>query len=342
MFYGVPFGKIQRLMAAVTPDVIGHYPLSSSLTLRLQALHRRYPLEALDVCERLVRQPLLYSEGGMGDVEAGEQLAAFMRFSVDYLARESHVNTHGSLVGLGPLASHLHAVEPGNFVLAALLRDGIIHDLCTPTDDETDDDMHVRLLHVLSHLFHRRPLHPCAFGDHRVTESYSNVVLDGLPYHLAESVRAHNARALSVITAYIRSAAKRLPRNATAALPISNVPFPVENGGDAVTGGLVDALLAEAVPFAARSPFAALSGGGDIFGSAEEISSSVVDGISFEPAAAPVTEPVRLHVNATAQVLNSFVLDYYKHGQRRVIIEANGLNASEFWNGVNDFGNTIR
>ena len=88
-------------------------------------------------------------------------------------------------------------------------------------------------------------------------------------------------------------------------------------------GGPTSALSPSTSPSAIRSPFAALSGWTDDFRSSRELIRSVRGGLYLDSTVIPVLEWVDR--SDAALPLNSYLLDFYRHGDLDLLIEENGI-----------------
>ncbi|KAH0607394.1 uncharacterized protein H6S33_002428 [Morchella sextelata] len=84
-------------------------------------------------------------------------------------------------------------------------------------------------------------------------------------------------------------------------------------------------------PTLARSSFVALSGADDKFTSISDLADSVRTGIFLESAAVPYLDTSEM------TPLNSYLLDFYRHGEIITLIRKNAVRRSDIWFMLNDF-----
>ena len=81
-----------------------------------------------------------------------------------------------------------------------------------------------------------------------------------------------------------------------------------------------------------RSSFVALSGHDDSFNSIHDLCSTVCDGVFLEENVIPYVD-----VSDKDLLLNSYLLDFFKHGDTTALVKANKIRKGEIWFKLNDF-----
>lgn len=226
-------------------------------------------------------------------------------------------------------------------ILAALLKSGYFHKLCADIDTKSDtvlQNLLQNLMLVLSHLFGRRV---CREVDdekeaEKIKRSASMVYLDPLPEAAAKVLRNHNKQTLEVFTTYVKTFAAQHVHEEDRYLPLTKTPVGASppNNPKAANGSAgpkvdhhTDIEFLPILPMPhARSPFVALSGHGDEFQTIEDLCSSTRDGVFLEAAVIPHLE---LHPDETRSPLNSYLLDFFKHGSLKPLEDANGIRKSD-------------
>ena len=154
VFQGISHGKICRLLSSRLPDLNGHFPITTTLVLRLFSLLQEsgespYAVRAIN---SLLSQARLYLDG-----EAFKhQVLHHLRFSIEYLRRQSLLSPRGTPINFAGLTSHLYFTENSSFALNALIKNGYFHELCAEVDSKESHVLRT-LMVVMSHLFGRRP-----------------------------------------------------------------------------------------------------------------------------------------------------------------------------------------
>lgn len=154
VFQGISHGKVCRLLSSRLPDLNGHFPVTTTLVLRLFSLLQEsgnspYAIRAIN---SLLSQPRLYLDGPAFK----DQVMHHLRFSIEYLRRQDLLSPQGTPINFAGLTSHLYFTENSSFALNALVKGGYFHELC---GDINTKESHVlrTLMVVMAHLFGRRP-----------------------------------------------------------------------------------------------------------------------------------------------------------------------------------------
>ena len=154
VFQNISHGKICRLLSSRLPDLNGHFPITTTLVLRLFSLlhdseDSQYAVKAIN---SLLSQPRLYLDGPAFK----DQVLHHLRFSIEYLRRQDLLSAQGAPINFAGLTSHLYFTENSSFALNALIKGEYFHELCS---DINTKESHVlrTLMVVMAHLFCRRP-----------------------------------------------------------------------------------------------------------------------------------------------------------------------------------------
>lgn len=154
VFQGLSRGKVCRLLSSRLPDLNGHFPVTTTLVLRLFSLLESsgdapYAVRAIN---SLLSQPRLYLDGPAFK----DQVLHHLRFSIEYLRRQDLLSPHGAPINFAGLTSHLYFTENSCFALNALIKGEYFHELCS---EVAEKESHVlrTLMVVMAHLFGRRP-----------------------------------------------------------------------------------------------------------------------------------------------------------------------------------------
>ncbi|KAL8779643.1 MAG: hypothetical protein Q9213_006834, partial [Squamulea squamosa] len=204
VFQNITTAKVCRLLSSRLPDMTGHFPVTTTLILRLFSLlhesgNTKY---AVDAINSLLSQPRLYLDGP----SFKDQVLHHLRFSIEYLRRHDLLSAEGVPLNFAGLTSHLYYTENSSFALNALLKEGYFHELCSEID--TAESRVLReLMIVMAHLFGRRP---CRHSDQEYIEnivkrSPSVVFLPHLPAQASQILQEHNNQTLQIFTTYVRT-----------------------------------------------------------------------------------------------------------------------------------------
>lgn len=275
-----------------------------------------------------------------------EEVAHFMRFSIDYLRRAGLLDAQGNPINLFGIASHLYYTEPGNLALVALSRHGVMHRICCQSDQFSAKR---ELLVVLCHLFGRRYL-PRVYGtieniQRLMKKSPSMVALPPLPRDARQVLGAHDSDILSTFTSYATAYASqyRASLGPDAALPLSGSNY-VSGVSRSGASPFIDKLVRSAIRPVGRSSFVANSGHGDHYDTVEELCWTSRDGLHLNQFAIPSMRNFTSSSNRQndGYMLNAYILDFYIHGQRAAIESANGIRDNDIWYLFDDFNLTLK
>ncbi|TGO55436.1 hypothetical protein BCON_0092g00190 [Botryotinia convoluta] len=332
VFQGISRERASRLLSSRLPELTGHFPITTTLVLRLFSLlndskNSPYAVRAIN---SLLSQPRLY----LGGQSFREQVLHHLRFSIEYLRRNALLGPGGEPVNFTSCVSHLYFTENSSFAFHALLNGKYFHKLCADIDTNSDEVLRTMVL-VLSHLFGRRVVREVDDPEEaeKIHRSPSNVYLDPMPEDAANILRGHNKSTLDVFSTYVKTFAEQHITEDEHALPFTQSPVGPNETSKTSGNTTLDFLPSLPSPHA-RSPFVALSGLGDSFTTIEDLCSSTREGVFLEAAVIPHLE---LHPDETRSPLNSYLLDFFKHGSLQPLEDANGIRRSDVWFVLNDF-----
>ncbi|OJD33892.1 dead deah box helicase [Diplodia corticola] len=339
VFHGVPVSKVRRLLSSSLPDLTGHFPITTTLVLRLcnllsESKHSAFAVRSINA---LLSQPRLCLGGDENHVTVLHHL----RFSLEYLRRQFLLDQSGNPLNFAGCVSNLYYTESSNFAFHALLRDGYFHRLCAgirQTPDSIERILSTVVL-VLSHIFGRRYNRQVdrEFVEEVAKRSPSSILLAPLPADAARILHAHNRDALDVFKTYVRTYVAQHVSEPDNILPLTGVKC---GGGDA--GSPTPA--PPAPQYTIRSPFVALSGHTDDedIATIAELCRTVRAGVFLEEAViphVPVQDSEEGSDEETLDLspLNAYLLDFFKHGDVTALAEANGIRRGDVWFVLQDF-----
>jgi superfamily II RNA helicase len=326
VFHGVSLSKIHKLISSRLPDLNGHFPITTTLVLRLFTLlhsSENSPF-AVRCVNALLSQPRLY----LGGEDAKMTVLHHLRFSIEYLRRQHLLDAQGVPLNFAGAVSHLYFTENSSFAFHALLKDGYFHELCAKVD--TNKEVVLReLMLTMAHLFGRQH---CRQADEEIVQdvvkkSPSIVFLPSMPEHAANVLRRHNKTTLDIFTAYVRTFVDQHIEELDNTLPLTEVTV----GGDS-------APKAQSRNVKARSAFVALSGFDDKFDSIHDLCSTSRSGVFLEEAVVP---HVGLYPEDSDLPLNAYLYDFFMHGDVNALITANKIRRGDVWFVLNDLSMTL-
>lgn len=326
IFQGISREKVCRLISSRLPDLTGHFPITTSLVLRLFTLlhesqNSKYAVSAIN---GLLSQPRLF----MGAPSFKDQTMHHLRFSIEYLRRQHLLAMNGAPLNFAGMVSHLYFTENSSFAFHALLKEGYFHELCAGVNKNEKVTLETLML-VMAHLFNRTYCRQAdaEYREKVVKPSSSIVFLPPLPKNASQILREHNKQTLDVYRTYVETFIDQHIQDDDCTLPFTGMKVGSSFSG---TGDLVLSLPRTKI----RSPFVALSGHGDKFETIHDLCSTTRDGVFLEEAVIP-------HVDVSPDdmdtPLNAYLLDFFKHGDVFTIERANGIRRSDIWFLLNDF-----
>ncbi|KAK4161068.1 hypothetical protein QBC43DRAFT_324415 [Cladorrhinum sp. PSN259] len=336
VFHDINTHRAFEIMSAKLPDLRGQFPTSVTLILRLFTL--LHGTNNSDFASKMVAALFSQNRLYLGGPEDQFSVVHHLRFSIDYLRRQNLLSEKGVPLNFAGLVGHLYYAENAVFAFHSLLREGYFHELCSQIDDETKQaEILVEMMLVLCHLFCRFPCHQ--YKDEKflrevVHRSPSLIILPDLPAKASDALERHNKQTLDIFRGYVSSYAQlHLADKPDNELPFSKIAVKPSAPED-FTG-----VLPSRAPTAIRSPFAALSGFTDEFGTIKELCDTVRSDIFLEESAIPY---IPIAPKETGGVpWNAYLYDFFKHGDVDTIVRDNGVRRGEVWYLLKDFSFTL-
>jgi hypothetical protein len=329
VFHGVSLSKIHKLISSRLPDLNGHFPITTTLVLRLFTLlnsSENSPF-AVRCVNALLSQPRLY----LGGEDAKMTVLHHLRFSIEYLRRQHLLDAQGVPLNFAGVVSHLYFTENSSFAFHALLKDGYFHELCAKIDTNKDQVLRELML-TMAHLFGRQH---CRQADEEyvqevVKKSPSIVFLPSMPEQAANVLRRHNKTTLDIFTAYVRTFVDQHVQEPDNTLPLTALTV----GGESPS----KSEHAKHRNVKARSAFVALSGYDDKFDSIHDLCTTSRSGVFLEEAVVP---HVGLYPEDSDLPLNAYLYDFFMHGDVDALITANKIRRGDVWFVLNDLSMTL-
>lgn len=330
VFYDFTPQRAKEIMSLRLSDLHGHFPISTSLVLRVATLLHETKRSAFSqMClQSLFTQTRMYLSGPEGK----DAIKHHLRFSIEYLRRHSLLAFNGAPIEFTGLVNHLYYTDSSVFAFHALLEAGYFHSLCAGVHQHEARVLETLVL-VLSHLFGRLYCHRYKDADWlaSITRHSSKVLLPQLPSEAASILQAHNTGTLFIFRQYVQT----YVRQHLAAQPDDTLPF--THHKVLSTGSLGGAASR---PVELRSPFSALSGFTDEFQSVRELCSTVRAGVFLEESSVPY---IALYpADTDGMPFNAYIYDFFRHGELQTIVKANGIRDSDVWYLLQDFSLVLR
>ncbi|KAG9121541.1 hypothetical protein FRC07_002452 [Ceratobasidium sp. 392] len=330
VFYNFPLDRIHRLMLSRIPPLTGNWPLTTTLCLRLFNLltgSGQAPA-AVSAIDSFMRLPRL----SVSSDQSREEVLHHMRFSIDFLQRSRLLSSTGQTTALFGIVGHSYYEEPGNLAFAALIRAGVLHQMCS-TFKTHQIDTEKNIICLVATLLARRPL-PYFASYKEVLEERrkkfpSIIKLPTLPNYVLKVLEDHNRETLRVFTAYATTfATQHLQERPDNILPLSRQ----EVGASAkdVDGGLGEILRRSRIKGrVACSSFVSNSGHNDALHSVADLCRSARSGLHLNGHSIP-------YFDYTLPV-NAYAYDFWQHESVRPLSEANGIRRGDVWFALQSF-----
>jgi ATP-dependent RNA helicase DDX60 len=328
VFQGVPYAKICRLISSRLPGLNGHFPVTTSLVLRLFILlhESKQAAYAVKAINSILSCPRIY----LGGAEMKDTVLHHLRFSIEYLRRNKLLDSAGVPLNFAGCVSHLYYTESSSFAFHALLEAGYFHGLCRSIDLKPKQTV-LTLMLVMSHIFGHLPLRQSIFESQQVADKKSSsiVVLPPMPKKAANILHSHNKKTLDIYAAYVTTFIEQHIQDPDCTLPLSSLKC----GGDKSPVEL-GFLFSSQPPARTTSSFFALSGHCDKWNSVSDLCKMVRSGVWLEEAVAPY---VAVHPEESQTPLNAYLYDFFNHGNVHELERANGIRRGDIWFVLNDF-----
>jgi hypothetical protein len=328
VFQQVPSGKAKRLVSSRLPSLNGHFPVTTSLVLRLFILQHgsNRAAAAVKSINSILSCPRLY----LGGPEMKHTVLHHLRFSIEYLRRNHLLSMGGMPMNFAGCVSHLYYTESSSFAFHALLQSGYLQELCQDIERKPQRTLRDLML-VMAHLFGRIPLRPSTLEWFQATEKKTSsiVALPPLPKKAASALRAHNKQVLDVYSGYVSSFVGQHVQEPDRFLPFSGNKCGGESSATELGFSQSNRITTSIV-----SPFYGLSGNGDICDTIYDLSEMVRSGVWLEDSVIPY---VAVSPKENAMPLNAYLFDFFKHGNVSQLETANRIRRGDVWYFLNDF-----
>ncbi|UJR12134.1 hypothetical protein I4U23_016311 [Adineta vaga] len=344
VFIDIPIPKIRHLIVSSIPDIHPHFPSSVTFLMRLLQLcsntENKYKQDAIH--RSLIALQCPFMKQSINKQELIQiQLQYHCLYTLHFLHQLNLVNNQGDLVGLAGLPTHLHYFEPSNILFVYLMNNKLFHNL--------NDD--IEIINILAHLFTNLPW----LITHEKYEKLSSVrreqmfnsklFLPSISNDIQQLINSYNSLVKNIYGCYIQNVIQQMRlqhNNQVSILPLSNVSFDLSSDYD---NGTFEYNLhhhySQQSIHSSISPFAGLSGLTHekfMFNYNSSTNSwDLAYDLNLSPRIVPFIDiSAHDHTNS-AYYLNSYALDFYKHGSERLLITENQLASGDVYNLLWDF-----
>ncbi|KAL4949190.1 hypothetical protein BDW69DRAFT_174923 [Aspergillus filifer] len=326
VFQGLPYQKVCRLLSSRLPDLNGHFPITTSLVLRLMTLLHESKQSPYAV--KAINSILSCARIYLGGPESKATVLHHLRFSIEYLRRNWLLDRNGAPLNFAGMVSHLYYTENSSFAFHALLSEGYFHKLCESIDENPEETLRTLML-VLSHLFGRQFLRPSVLECLETKKFTSVVALPARPADATGILESHNKKTLGIYSGYVDTFIEQHISDDDCILPLTKVKC----GGDKPAKEICTSMNF-LPPTRVTSAFVALSGHRDEWKSISQLCQMVRSGVWLEESVIP---HVRVSPEHGKPPLNAYLYDFFKHGNVHALVTENMIRKGDLWFILNDF-----
>lgn len=292
IFQEMSLPRISRLLTSRLPELRGHFPLTTSLVLRMfTLLHGSRNTDfARQLVSSMLSTPRICIDGAK---ESRNTVLHHARFSIEYLRRNCLLSEKGASVNFASIIGHLYYQENNAFAFHALLREGYFHRLATKivhSSGSEREELLKLLMLVLAHIFNRKKLssaHLECWLNMKANSSGSNsssvVLLPDLPLEANDILKAHNDQTKNMFFNYVSTFVEQHLQYITDdLLPLSGIQC---GGSNKTIKSLSHQNSSRNTKI--TSAFVALSGHSDRWASISDLCRTVRSGVWLEDSVIP-------------------------------------------------------
>ncbi|KAL3440946.1 hypothetical protein BJX65DRAFT_314276 [Aspergillus insuetus] len=315
-------------MSSKLPYLNGHFPLTTSLILRLMTLLHEFKGApyAVKAINSILSCPRIY----LGGEESKHTVLHHLRFSIEYLRRNLLLSEKCAPLNFSSTISHLYYTGNSAFAFHALLSEDYFHPLCKNIFRRQKETL-LTLMLVMSHLIGRYNLPPHILEKWRLRDKSTSVVV--LPLLLKSAARIlhlSNQKMLSIYSAYLKTFVDQHITKNDCTLPLT-----VIKGGGDKHAGEISSSLSFLPPTCVTSAFAALSGHRNEWSTIHELCTLMRSGVWLEQSVIPHLQ-ISPEKDSPAP-LNAYLYDFYKHGNVHALQTGNMIRSGDLWFSLNHF-----
>ncbi|CAF4569108.1 unnamed protein product [Rotaria sp. Silwood1] len=334
VFIDIPMSKIRHLTIAAIPNIETHMTTSVTFLMRLLYFYSNAEDKKDAINRSLISlQCPFNAQTSLTQRSIDIQTRYHCLHTLDFLYRLNLINNQGDLIGLAGLLTQLHNSEPANILLGYLMDTKLFHEL---NDDE-------QIINLLAYLFTNTPwltVHRQGNSSLSIEEklwSNSKFSLRPVSPEIRQRIQSYNSLVKETYGFYIENVLRKIRSfndNQENILPFSNISF---NQSSDYDNGTFEYDLhhhySQQTQNPSISPFAGPSGL-----THEQFMSNYNPTIGSWDLAYNIDLSTRIvpfvdidahdHTNS-AYYLNSYVLDFFRHGSEKLLMSENQLDRSE-------------
>ncbi|CAF2032627.1 unnamed protein product [Rotaria magnacalcarata] len=342
VFIDIPMSKIRHLTVAAIPDIQTHITTSITFLMRLLYLYTNAE-DKKDAINRslIALQCPFNGQTSMTNRLIDIQTRFHTMYTLDFLYRLNFIDHQGDLIGLGGFITNLHDFESANILFAYLLDTKLFHEM----NDEEE------IVNLLAYLFTSMPLlmtqqranSPLSMKDKILFNS--KFCLRTVSPEIRSRIQSYNSLVKKVYGSYIENVLKQIRSfndGQEYVLPYSNISFSQTSDYD---NGTFEYDLhhhhSQQSNNPSISPFAGLSGLNHEQLMSNYNSTTIAWDLAYNLDLSTRIVPfvdidAHDHTNSS-YYLNSYALDFFRHGSEKFLIAENDLLRSETYGLLSDF-----
>ncbi|CAF2850851.1 unnamed protein product [Rotaria sp. Silwood2] len=342
VFIDIPMSKIRHLTIAAIPNIQTHITTSVTFLMRLLYLYSNAEDKKDAINRSLISlQCPFNAQTSMTHRLIDIQTRYHCLHTLDFLYRLNLINGQGDLIGLAGFLTNLHNFEPANILFGYLMDTKLFHEL---NDDE-------QIINLLAYLFTNRPwlmVRQPANNSLPTREKLmfsSKFSLRSISPEIRQRIQSYNSLVKEIYGFYIENVLRKMRSfndNQEYILPFSNISF---NQSSDYDNGTFEYDLHHHYSQQSKnpsiSPFAGPSGltheqfmsnYNPTIGSWDlayniDLSTRIVPFVDID---------TRDHTNS-AYYLNSYALDFCRHGSEKLLMSENELDRGEIYYLLSEF-----
>jgi len=335
VFIDIPMSKIRHLTISAIPNIQTHCPTNVTFLMRLL----NFNSNAEDKKDAINRSLIALQCPFNAQLSPTYQfIDVQIRFhclhTLDFFYRLNLINEEGSLIGLAGFLTHLHEFEPANLLLAYLIDTKLFHQM----NDEEE------IINLLASLFTNMPW-PVVRQQSRNSLFNPKLSLRPISDEIRQRIQSYNALVKQTYGCYIENVIRKIRsinNGQEHVLPFSQISFDQSSDYD---DGTFEYQLHHSHSQQSQnpsiSPFAAPSGLTHQQFMCNYTPSAASWDLAYDldlsPRLVPFVDVDACDHTNSPYYLNSYALDFFKHGSERLIIAENGLDRGETYHALSDF-----
>lgn len=329
IFLGIRPKKISYLMTSQLTCLIGHYPITPTMCLKL--MHQYEEFKEKKDCINVMKNFVIphFSPEITDYVNLTRQLCRNMRFMIEVMYHFGLTDSQARCRGLSGIASSLMQYEPGNLIFVRLIEAGVFHNITKNFEYKNKNksrEITTNILLVLCHIFDITPIIPEKKRSNKITPA----ILPPLSKEIQGILNQFDQETISLFEHFTRSFSIKKDSFYHKTLPISLRNFNKLKPLNIKSKSLVAKLLKLTVKPDCISLFTILIDPKDRFLSIEHLKETIRDDFNLHPCLIPYSSDYDFRGRQLSK--NSFAYNFYQsRGNYELVINSNFLRDGFAW-----------